>query len=83
MSANAYIDWTDVPQQLAASSNQRVDETTQAELVAFDGCPLVGSFHRAAGGYLGVEFPFPRSAELREQLIEWLLHWGISFTVLA
>jgi hypothetical protein len=83
MSANAYVDWADIPQRLIGSSRQHIDSTTQAKLIAFDGCPFAGQLEQSTDGGLGVEFPFPRNAELRDQLIEWLLHWGIPFTVLV
>lgn len=84
MSAHAYIHYADVPSQLTASSSQRVDSASGAKLISFDGCPLVGQIdarNPAEPMRLQVEFPFPRSAELRNALVDWLMHWGIHFTV--
>ena len=80
MSAHAYIQYADVPDELAASRCQHVDDATQAQMVAFDGCPLIGQLE-SVGEQLQIEFPFPRSAELRGVLVNWLMHHGISFTV--
>lgn len=80
MSAHAYIQWADVPQPLIDSSKQRIDGETRAQIVAFDGCPFCGEISDV-GGALQVELPFPRIADLRDALIEWFMHHGISFTV--
>ncbi|QBQ99234.1 phage portal protein [Paraburkholderia pallida] len=83
MSAYAYIQWADVPATLAHKSRQRVDEATKQQLVAFEGCPFAGELEQLAGGRLQVAFPFPINADLRAQMVDWLLHWGISFTVIV
>jgi hypothetical protein len=80
MSAHAYIQWTDIPHRPISSSCQRVDDATGAKLIAFEGCPLTGKIDQV-GDRLQVEFPFPRNRVLRDELIGWLMHWGISFTV--
>jgi hypothetical protein len=58
--------------------HQQVDDVTQAKMVAFDGCPLVGQLG-PVGDRLQVEYPFPRNADLRNQLVQWFMHWGIHF----
>jgi hypothetical protein len=80
MSAHAYIQYADVPDELTASSRQNIDDVTQAKMVAFDGCPLVGQLD-PVGDRMQVEYPFPRDANLRTQLVNWFFHWGIHFTV--
>ncbi|PVY34581.1 hypothetical protein C7413_107117 [Paraburkholderia silvatlantica] len=77
------IQWGDIPQALIDSSRQRIDEAQKLQLIALDGCPFSGELTRLAGGRLQLDFPFPRNPALREQLIEWALHWGISFTVVV
>lgn len=81
MSAYAYIQYTDVPADLIASSRRHVDEVTKATVIAFDGCPLCGQVDVLSDESVQVGFPFPRGAELRGALVDWLMHWGISFTV--
>lgn len=78
MSANAYIDIVDVPLELLGSSSQGVDDVSGAPLINFDGCPLAGQV-TAEGRQ--VEFPFLREPQLRNDLVAWLMHWGIHFTV--
>lgn len=80
MSAHAYIQWSDVPQQLMASSRQHVDSVTKEKIVAFDGCPLCGQLTEASTG-LQVEYSFPRHPELRHSLVDWFWYHGIHFTV--
>lgn len=80
MSAHAYIQWADVPQTLMDSSHQHVDSITKAKIIAFDGCPLSGQLWEGQAG-LQVEYPFPRNAELRHSLVDWLWFHGIHFTV--
>jgi hypothetical protein len=84
MSAHAYIHFADVPSVLVASSCQHVDSVTRAKIISFDGCPLAGQIdarNPAEPMRLQVEFPFPRDAELRAALVDWLMHHGIHFTV--
>jgi hypothetical protein len=83
MSAHAYIQWADVPAALIASSGQIIDSDTQAKLVAFDGCPLVGEISETSEKVLQVEYPFPVAHSLRYSLVDWLVHHGISFTVVV
>lgn len=80
MTAYAYIPWEEIPQSLVASCRKDVEEGTGANLVAFDGCPFSGQMNETSTG-LQVEFPFPRFVPLRNALVDWLVHWGISFTV--
>ncbi|MBB5444634.1 MULTISPECIES: phage portal protein [unclassified Paraburkholderia] len=79
MSAHAYIQYADVPQPLIDSSSQRVDSVTLAKLIAFDGCPLTGQIEVLSDNRIQIEFPFPRADELRNSLVAWLMHHGISF----
>lgn len=81
VTAYAYIQWQDVPQTLVASCLRHVEDATGANLVAFDGCPLSGRMDETGEGILQVEFPFPRNMDLRHSLVDWLMHWGICFTV--
>jgi hypothetical protein len=81
MSAHAYIQYADVPDALTASSSQHVDSVTKAKVIAFDGCPLCGHLEVLSDNRIQIEFPFPRGAELRAALVDWLMHWGIHFTV--
>jgi hypothetical protein len=76
MSAFTYIQITDIPRPLIDTAARRIDADTQANLVAFIGCPLVGVECDDE-----VEFPFPRVIEIRESLVSWLVHWGICFRV--
>jgi|GEM_PF-1362998 len=80
MSAHAYIHWADVPDSLIATSRQHVDEVTDAKIVAFDGAPFSGQLWEGVGG-LQVEYPFPRNADLRASLVNWLFYHGIHFKV--
>ncbi|WP_454826050.1 phage portal protein [Paraburkholderia xenovorans] len=81
MSAYAYIQYADVPDDLTASSSQHIDSVTKAKIIAFPGCPLCGQIEVLSDNRIQVEFPFPRGGELRGALVDWLMHWGISFTV--
>ncbi|BDC37742.1 phage portal protein [Paraburkholderia terrae] len=83
MSAHAYIQWADVPHELISSSGQIIDSETQAKLVAFDGCPFCGEITENGDKALRVEYAFPRNHELRNSLVDWFIHHGISFVVLA
>jgi hypothetical protein len=80
MSAYCYIELTDVPLPLIASSVQRAEEVTGAALIGFDGCPLIGRIE-THDGKAEVEFPFPRAIVIRNDLVAWLVHWGICFRV--
>uniref|UniRef100_UPI003F4F8618 hypothetical protein n=1 Tax=Caballeronia sp. LjRoot34 TaxID=3342325 RepID=UPI003F4F8618 len=77
MSAFACIQITDIPRPLIDTAARRIDGDTRAKLIAFIGCPLVGVESDDE-----VEFPFPRSVEIREALVSWLVHWGICFRVM-
>jgi hypothetical protein len=85
MSAHAYIQWADVPTELARTSKQHRDEPTKAQIVAFDGCPLCGEIEKIhdhePATRLQVQFPFPRESTLRDALIDWFIYHSISFTV--
>lgn len=81
MSAHAYINLEDVPLQLRETSVLLFDDATGQTFVSFDACPLAGQCE--ADELRQIEYPFPRVPELRNALVEWLLHWGISFTVVA
>jgi hypothetical protein len=85
MSAYAYIQWADVPSDLARTSRQHVDEVTKAQIVAFDGCPFCGEIERIhdrePATRIQVSFPFPRDSTLRSSLVDWLMYHGIHFTV--
>jgi hypothetical protein len=86
MSALAYIDIDDVPVKLRESSVQQPDDITGETLIAFDGCPLVGQIWRHQRVHDGsdatdVIYPFPRAEQIRNDLVAWLMHWGINFTV--
>ncbi|MBP0589293.1 phage portal protein [Paraburkholderia sp. LEh10] len=81
MSAFAYVNVEDVPLQLRETSVQRLDDNASITLIYFDGCPLVGQCE--VGKQRQIEYPFPRVPELRNSLVEWLLHWGINFYVMA
>ncbi|WP_250483287.1 hypothetical protein [Caballeronia sp. GaOx3] len=80
MSARAYISYSDVPSSVIAISQQRVSEETLEELISFPDCPLTGQI-LTQGGTIEIEFPFPRSPEIRNSLINWFMKWGISFEV--
>ena len=80
MSAHAYIQYADLPDKLTSSSRQCVDDITRAQMIQFDGCPLVGQLD-PVGDRLQVEYPFPRDADLRNRLVQWFMHWGIHFQV--
>ncbi|GAB7525340.1 phage portal protein [Paraburkholderia sp. 2C] len=83
MSAQAYIQWADVPKSLIESSRQHIDEPTKAQIVAFDGCPLCGEISQTSEKVLQVEYVFPRHRDLRDSLVDWFMHHGISFTVVV
>lgn len=83
MSAQAYIQWADVPQDLISRSGQIEDSATKAKLVAFDGCPFCGEITENSKKALQVEYAFPRNHELRNSLVDWFIHHGISFVVVA
>lgn len=84
MSAHAYIQWADVPAELARTSRQHVDSGTRAQIVAFDGCPVCGQIERIHDAEpatrIQVEFPFP-TGTLRTALVDWLMHHRIGFRV--
>ncbi|MGY6256556.1 phage portal protein [Paraburkholderia caledonica] len=81
MSAHAYIQYADIPQPLIDASRQRVDEATQAKLVAFPDCPLTGHIDVLSNGSIQIEFPWPRARELRHALDDWMNYHGINYTV--
>jgi hypothetical protein len=81
MSAHAYIHYADVPDQLTASSRQRVDSLTGAKLISFDDCPLIGQIDVLSDGRVQVEFVWPKLADLRHALGDWLMHHSIPYTV--
>lgn len=81
MSAHAYIQYADVPQSLIDSSSQHVDSITKAKVIAFDGCPMCGQIDVLSDNRIQIEYSFPRAAELRAALVDWLMHWGIHFAV--
>jgi len=81
MSAHAYIQYADIPSHIVAGSHQRIESESGAKLISLPGCALTGLIEETSGGRLQVEFSFPRSHELRNALIDWLVHWDISFTV--
>jgi hypothetical protein len=76
MSAHAYIQTSDIPRPLVDYAARRVDTDTRENLIAFIGCPLTGVENDDE-----IEFPFPRAPEIRDSLVAWLVHWGISFRV--
>lgn len=80
MSAYAYIQYADIPEDLISSSRQRVDSVTGAKLISFEGCPLTGQIEQC-GDALEIEYPFLRAVEIRESLVSWLVNWGICFRV--
>jgi hypothetical protein len=81
MSAHAYIKYGDVPLALIESSRQRVDSATQAKLISIDGCPLTGQIDVLSDSRIQIEFPWPRAAELRYALGDWLVYHGIPYMV--
>ena len=81
MTAQAYIQYDDVPEALFADARWRVDDAG-VQLVAFDGCPLVGQVVETSGS-VQIEFAWPRNVELRHALGDWFTHHGIHFTVVA
>ena len=81
MSAFAYIELQDVPISIKESASWRIDETNGAHLVSFDGCPLIGEMTGIGNVMQTVEYPFPRNTQIRNDLIAWLVHWGIHFRV--
>lgn len=84
MSAFAYIRIEDVPLDLRETSVVRIDEITRETLVAFDGCPLVGERGHMRDGslnHVAIEYPFPRNAQIRNDLVSWFVDKGINFTV--
>ncbi|MEM5371343.1 phage portal protein [Paraburkholderia azotifigens] len=82
MSAHAYIQWADVPQNLIDTSRQHVDGVTKAKVVAFDECPVCGEIEDGKPSKsIMVSFPFPRDVSLRHSLVDWLWYHGIHFTV--
>jgi hypothetical protein len=85
MSAHAYIQWADVPQELISTSQQHVDSITKAKVVAFDGCPFAGELEtldaKPVGSVIQIQFPVPRNRDLRNSLFDWLIHHSIPYSV--
>jgi hypothetical protein len=79
MSAYCYIQLSDVPPDLMKSIRRRVDDVSGESLVAFDDSPLVGLLGEG-DEEIEIEYPFPRST-IRNDLVSWLVHWGICFRV--
>lgn len=79
MSAYCYIQLSDVPPALMKSICQCVDDVTGGKLVAFDDSPLVGRLDEG-DGEIEIEYPFPRDT-IRNDLVSWLVRWGICFRV--
>jgi hypothetical protein len=75
MSAFAYIEASDVPRPLMDNAARRTVDGDR--LIAFIGGPLTG-IEQEDGE---IQFPFPRAPDLRDSLINWLCHWGLSFRV--
>jgi hypothetical protein len=75
MSAFAYIEVSDIPRPLMDTAARRVQ--FGEKLIAFIGCPLTG-VEQDDGE---IQFPFPRSAELRAELRAWLDYWSLSHRV--
>ncbi|WP_250451185.1 hypothetical protein [Caballeronia sp. ATUFL_M2_KS44] len=75
MTAYAYIETADVPRPLMDNAARRAADGDK--LIAFIGCPLTG-IQQDDGE---IQFPFPRAPEIRDELISWLCHWGLSFRV--
>ncbi|MCW3644097.1 hypothetical protein K6Y74_12730 [Burkholderia cenocepacia] len=78
MSEIACIELSSVPPPLIDSAARRLDGASGDHLIAFSGCPMVG--REVDGGE--IEFSFPRTIEIRESLIDWMLYWGIPFRVM-
>lgn len=78
MSEIACIELSSVPAPLIDSAARRLDGASGDRLIAFSGCPMVG--REVNGGE--IEFSFPRTIEIRESLIDWMLYWGIPFRVM-
>ncbi|MBN3758172.1 phage portal protein [Paraburkholderia sp. Tr-20389] len=81
MTAQAYIQYDDVPETLLDDARWRVDDTG-VQFVGFDGCPLIGQVVETPEG-VQIEFAWPHSTELRHALGDWFTHHGIHFTVVA
>lgn len=81
MSAHAYIQYADVPEQLLDSALRHRDTVTGAHLIAFDNCPFSGEISETSAGVTQIEYAWPHSIELRHALGDWLTHHGIHFTV--
>lgn len=75
MTAYAYVETADIPRPLIDTVARR--DAGGDKLIAFIGCPLTG-IEQDDGE---IQFPFPRAPEIRDQLISWLCHWGLSFRV--
>ncbi|MBK3841736.1 hypothetical protein G3A42_27580 [Paraburkholderia aspalathi] len=57
---------------------------TGEQLIAFDGCPLVGAIkaqETLTDFIRQVEYPFPRNPQIRSDLVSWFVDKGINFTV--
>lgn len=83
MSAHAYIQYADVPEQLLESALRHRDTVTGAYLIAFDDCPFSGEITELLGSSGGaqIEYAWPHSLDLRHALGDWFTHHGIHFTV--
>jgi len=86
MSAFAYIEMPDVPAGLREGSMQRKDTESAATLISFEGCPLTGELRTVRSAFSDgpvdqVEYPFPRNAQIRNDLVAWFVNHGINFTV--
>jgi hypothetical protein len=79
MSAFAYIEKFDVPRPLMDTAAHRQEGINS--LIAFIGCPMTACIVMDDDGRQEIQFPFPRSPDLRDQLVAWLCHWGLSFRV--
>jgi hypothetical protein len=75
MSAFAYIEAADVPRPLMDTAARRTVDGDK--LIAFIGCALTG-IEQDDGE---IQFPCPRAQEIRDALIGWFWHWGLSFRV--
>ncbi|RQQ37081.1 phage portal protein [Burkholderia stagnalis] len=80
MSAHAYIFYSDVPERLVESVVRHTDSITDAQLVAFDGCPYSGEITETEHG-MQIEYAWPVDVAYRHALGDWFTHHGISFTV--
>ena len=78
MSAHLYITLADVPDGVRKGMVERHDDASGDTLVSFLKCPVTG--RKAEDGE--IEFPFPRSLEIRQWLEFWLEYWGIPWCVL-